>query len=61
MIQVNKEFQLMRKILNENIKSEYGIKFRINRSIPVEGVFALIKESRKFRRFSYRGLKNVET
>ena len=60
-IQVNKEFQLMRKISNENIKSEYGIKLRTNRSIQVEGVFALIKESRKFRRFSYRGLKNVET
>ncbi|WP_407641386.1 transposase [Clostridium mediterraneense] len=29
--------------------------------MQVEGVFALIKESRKFRRFSYRGLKNVET
>ena len=61
MIQVNKEFQLMRKISNKNIKSEYGIKLRTNRSIQVEGIFALIKESRKFRRFSYRGLKNVET
>nr|WP_084764269.1 transposase [Clostridium massiliamazoniense] len=49
----------MRKVSNEDIKSEYGIKLRTNRSIQVECVFELIKESRKFRRFSYRGLKNV--
>ena len=41
------------------ITSEYGTQLRINRSIQAEGSFADIKEDMNFRRYLYRGKKNV--
>lgn len=41
------------------ITSEYGRQLRMNRSIQAEGSFADIKEDMDFRRYLYRGKKNV--
>ena len=43
----------------ENIKTDLGILYRINRSIQVEGAFGIIKQDANFRRFLMRGKKNV--
>ena len=43
----------------ERITTEYGTKLRINRSIQVEGSFAMIKEDMGFRQYLYRGKANV--
>ena len=42
-----------------NITTEEGICLRINRSIQVEGAFAVIKQDYGFRRFLMRGNKKV--
>ena len=42
-----------------NITTEEGIRLRINRSIQVEGAFAVIKQDYGFRRFLMRGNKKV--
>ena len=44
-----------------NIISEKGIEARLNRSIQVEGSFALIKDALGIRRFLNKGMVNVET
>ena len=41
------------------ITTEYGIQLRMNRSIQAEGSFAVVKEDMNFRRYLYRGKKNV--
>ena len=41
------------------ITGEYGTQLRMNRSIQAEGSFAEIKEDMNFRRYLYRGKKNV--
>ncbi len=43
----------------ERSTSEYGIQLRMNRSIQAEGSFADVKEDMNFRRYLYRGKKNV--
>ena len=43
----------------DNITSERGIELRVNRSIQVEGAFALLKNDFGFRRFLTTGKKNV--
>ena len=43
----------------ERITSNYGTQLRMNRSIQVEGSFAVIKEDMDFRRYLYRGKENV--
>lgn len=43
----------------ERITTEYGTRLRMNRSIQVEGSFAVIKEDMGFRRYLYRGKENV--
>jgi transposase len=43
----------------ERIISEYGTQLRMNRSIQAEGSFADVKEDMNFRRYLYRGKKNV--
>lgn len=58
---VSKTFLRHRQHAREQITSEEGILLRINRSIQVEGAFAVIKEDYAFRRFLTRGTENVRT
>ena len=60
-IHVPKEFLRLRTESITNITTEEGIKLRMNRSIQVEGAFAVIKQDYGFRRFLTRGSKNVKT
>jgi hypothetical protein len=59
--EVSKTFRHQRKSATERITSQEGTLFRINRSIQVEGAFAVIKEDYAFRRFLTRGAENVRT
>lgn len=47
-IQVSKKFIALRQESYENILSETGIKYRMNRSIQVEGAFGVLKNDYKF-------------
>lgn len=58
---VSKTFLRQRQHAKEQITSQEGILLRINRSIQVEGAFAVIKEVHTFRRFLTRGTENVRT
>ncbi len=44
----------------ENILSETGIKYRMNRSIQVEGAFGVLKKDYEFQRFLLRGKTKVK-
>ena len=57
---VSKNFIKQRKISYENIKSETGIKYRMNRSIQVEGAFGVLKNDYDFQRFLLRGKTKVK-
>lgn len=54
-----RKFNEYRKQSNENIQSGEGILLRTNRSIQVEGSFALLKEDLGHRRFKCRGIDMV--
>lgn len=43
----------------QNISSDKGIRYRVNRSIQVEGAFGVLKQDWGFRRFLTRGNTNV--
>ena len=43
----------------QRITTEYGTQLRQNRSIQVEGSFAVVKEDMGFRQYLYRGKRNV--
>lgn len=43
----------------ERITSKFGTQLRMNRSIQAEGSFANVKEDMNFRKYLYRGKKNV--
>lgn len=45
----------------KNIKSPEGIRYRMNRSIQVEGAFGVLKGDYGFRRFLTGGTRNVKT
>ncbi|MBR2460176.1 MAG: IS1182 family transposase [Clostridia bacterium] len=60
-IKVSPEFIRDRAQSLENITSEEGDLLRTNRSIQVEGVFGVLKQDYRFRRFLTRGKSNVET
>lgn len=53
-------FEKFRADSARNIATPIGIKYRVNRSIQVEGAFGVLKEDYHFRRFHTRGKKNVE-
>ena len=57
---ISKNFIKQRKISYENIKSETGIKYRMNRSIQVEGAFGVLKNDSDFQRFLLRGKTKVK-
>jgi transposase len=59
--EVSKTFRRQRQSATERITSQEGTLLRINRSIQVEGAFAVIKEDYAFRRFLTRGTENVRT
>lgn len=56
---VSKEMKRLRAEDEARIQTEYGKQLRMNRSIQVEGSFAMIKENMSFRRYLYGGLENV--
>ena len=57
---VSKNFIKLRQNSYENIMSETGIKYRMNRSIQVEGAFGILKNDYNFQRFLLRGKTNVK-
>ena len=60
-IYVSKKFINERRLSYRNIKTEKGIRLRVNRSIQVEGAFGVLKENYNFKRFLTRGKRNVRT
>lgn len=59
-IYFSKNFDRLRKKSLENLNSEKGIVYRVNRSIQVEGAFGVIKQDLGFRRFLLRGNRKVK-
>ena len=57
---VSKSFLEKRKESYENILSEKGILYRMNRSIQVEGAFGVLKNDHEFQRFLLRGKTKVK-
>lgn len=58
--EINAENIVYQKEAIQNLTSEKGINFRIQRSIQVEGAFGIIKESFSLRRFRRKGAENVK-
>lgn len=52
---ISKSFLEKRQESYENIQSETGIKYRMNRSIQVEGALGVLKNDYEFQRFLLRG------
>ena len=48
---ISKSFLEKRQESYENILSEKGIRYRMNRSIQVEGAFGVLKNDYEFQRF----------
>ncbi len=59
-LQVSKNFIEHRQASYENIMSETGIRYRMNRSIQVEGAFGVLKNDYGFQRFLLRGKTKVK-
>lgn len=59
-LQVSKKFIELRQESYENITSELGIQYRMNRSIQVEGAFGVLKNDYEFQRFLLRGKTKVK-
>ena len=57
---VSKNFISLRQISYENIMSEVGTKYRMNRSIQVEGAFGVLKNDYDFQKFLLRGKTKVK-
>lgn len=57
---VSKSFLEQRQESYKNILSETGIRYRMNRSIQVEGAFGVLKKDYEFQRFLLRGKKKVK-
>ena len=57
---VSKNFISQRQISYENIMSETGTRYRMNRSIQVEGAFGVLKNDYEFQRFLLRGKTKVK-
>lgn len=57
---VSKNFIEKRQESYENIMSEQGILYRMNRSIQVEGAFGVLKNDYQFQRFLLRGKTKVK-
>ncbi|WP_338960249.1 transposase [Fusobacterium nucleatum] len=59
-VRYNYEFRKLSKESKDNIESEFGKQLRMNRSIQVEGAFAVIKEDVKLRKLKVRGKNSVK-
>lgn len=57
---VSKKFIEQRQKSYENIMSEQGVLYRMNRSIQVEGAFGVLKNDYEFQRFLMRGKTKVK-
>lgn len=57
---LSKSFLEKRQESYENILSEKGIQYRMNRSIQVEGAFGVLKNDYEFQRFLLRGKTKVK-
>ena len=57
---ISKSFLEKRQESYENILSETGIRYRMNRSIQVEGAFGVLKNDYEFQRFLLRGKTKVK-
>lgn len=57
---INEEYEKLKKIAKENLDSDLGIKLRVNRSIQVEGFFAILKEDSKYKKLYRRTIKKAE-
>lgn len=57
---ISKSFLEKRQESYKNILSETGIKYRMNRSIQVEGAFGVLKNDYGFQRFLLRGKTKVK-
>ena len=59
-VRYNKEFRRLSKISKSNIETEIGKQLRMNRSIQVEGAFAILKEDMKLRKLKVRGKERAQ-
>ena len=57
---ISKSFLEKRQESYENILSETGIQYRMNRSIQVEGAFGVLKNDYEFQRILLRGKPRVK-
>ena len=57
---MSKNFINLRQKSYENVMSETGIKYRMNRSIQVEGAFGVLKNDYEFQRFLLREKTKVK-
>ena len=57
---ISKNFLEKRQESYENILSETGIQYRMNRSIQVEGAFGVLKNDYEFQRFLLRGKTRIK-
>lgn len=57
---VSKSFIEKREESYQNILSETGSQYRMNRSIQVEGAFGVLKNDYEFQRFLLRGKNRVK-
>ena len=57
---VQQNFISQRQLSYENIMSETGTRYRMNRSIQVEGAFGVLKNDYDFQRFLLRGKTKVK-
>ena len=58
-VKYNARFRILSDKSKENISSEYGKRLRLNRSIQVEGAFAVLKEDMNLRKLKVRGKRSV--
>jgi len=59
-IKYNNEFRRLSKKSKDSIESDLGKQLRMNRSIQVEGTFAVLKEDMKLRKLKVRGKNSTK-
>lgn len=59
-VELNKDYELLKNNARDNLLSPKGIEIRINRSIQVEGTFGQIKQNMGYDRIRRRQIERVE-
>ena len=59
-VRYNYKFRKLSKESKDNIESEFGKQLRMNRSIQVEGAFAVLKEDMKLRKLKVKGKESAK-